>query len=218
MTQNKQSSGLAKNLKVREVYGSARNVAALGSPVEHMYDAPVRYYYYPAWRSQILELCAFFALCWLAIRGSQLLPWLVVPGKLFNIGETTVYLYLPLLSLLPGFMLGKILFFLYNSKYIIDERGVEAQVGLVSLSLRQPRVRYEDIRGVEPVQRLHERFLGIGMVLIGSAAQQDVEIRMIGIPNPRSIQLLIQGERDRRMRYMQKGGGANEKEEYLIGD
>ena len=184
-----------------------------------MQDAPLRYYFFPAWRSQLLELFALAILSWLCIWGShyEYLRFTVVPGELFRIGDTAIYLYLPLLSLLPGFLLTKILFFVYNSKYIIDERGVEAQVGLVSLSLRQPRVRYEDIRGVEPVQNILERLLGIGTVLIGSAAQQDVEIVMTGIPNPRGIQLLIQGERDRRTRYLQRAS-AEEKEEFLIGD
>lgn len=189
-------------IPVVEVYGSPQNIARLGSPTETMELAGsrVRYYFYPTWRSQWLELFAYFVLCVLAIWGSNAFDWTIITGELFSIGGTTFYLHLPLLTLLPGFMIGKVLIYIYDSKYIIDDHGVEAHVGLVSLSLRQPRLRYEDIRGVEPNQTIVERLLGIGSVLIGSAMTQDVEIVMEGIANPRAVQLLIGGERDRRLK------------------
>ena len=104
---------------------------------------------------------------------------------------------------------------MYDSKYIIDERGVEAQMGLVSLNLRQPRLRYEDIRGVEPTQTIFERLLGIGSVLIGSAMTKDIEIAMRGVANPRAIQLLIGGERDkRRLELKARGAVAYDEDEW----
>ena len=157
----------------------------------------VRYIFYPTWRSQFIYLCAFFAFSLIAIWASTMIPLTVIQGKLFSIGGTVYYLSLPLLALIPGTILGKILLNIYDAKYIIDERGVEAQVGLVSLSLRQPRLRWEDIRGVEPNQTIWERILGIGTVLVGSAMTNEVEISMEGVANPRAIQLLIGGERDR---------------------
>lgn len=184
---------------VREVYGSAQNIEKVGSPIENRNRAPIRYYFYPTWRSQLFPLIGFGILCIIAVVGSRYLSWTIIAGELVTIGEKTYYLHLPLLALLPGFFLGKILIYIYDSKYIIDERGVEAQVGLVSLNLRQPRLRYEDIRGVEPNQTILERILGIGSVLIGSAMTQDVEIVMEGVANPRAIQLLLQGERDKRL-------------------
>lgn len=192
-----------------EVYGSPENIAKNGSPVENAEHMPLRYYFYPTWRSQLFPLFGFFCLSLLSIWGSrsEYLSWTVIPGELFSWGDSTIWLHLPLLSLLPGFLLGKVLIYIYDSKYIIDERGVEAQVGLVSLNLRQPRLRYEDIRGVEPNQTLLERILGIGSVLIGSAMTQDVEIVMEGVANPRAIQLLLQGERDKRLRSLQGSSG-----------
>ena len=196
--------GFGDELPVTEIYGSTANIAKHGSPTDRSNYSPVRYYFYPTWRSQLFPLIGYFFLCILAIKGSHYLPWSVIAGKLFTVGDTIYYLHLPLLVLLPGFILGKILIYIYDSKYIIDERGVEAQIGLVSLSLRQPRLRYEDIRGVEPNQTILERVLGIGSVLIGSAMTQDVEIVMEGVANPRAIQLLIGGERDRRLALLTK--------------
>ena len=193
---------------VREVYGSPENIEKLGGPTEHGGSGPIRYYFYPTWRSQFLNLIGFFVLSIIAIVVSRYVPILVVAGSLFSIGDTTIYLYLPVLVLIPGAMLGKVLIHIYDAKYIIDERGVEAQVGLVSLNLRQPRLRWEDIRGVEPNQTLWERILGIGTVFVGSAMTQDVEIAMAGVANPRAIQLLIGGERDRRLSELRQQGNA----------
>ena len=112
----------------------------------------------------------------------------------------------------------KILIHIYDAKFIIDEHGVEAQIGLVSLNLRQPRLRWEDIRGVEPNQTIWERILGIGTVLVGSAMTQEVEVQMSGVANPRAIQLLIGGERDRRLRELQQAGHGVKQVVGVLGD
>lgn len=198
-----QEPNLYDGLPIKEVYGSPANLEKVGSPAEHT-DVHIRYYFYPTWRSRILQLIGLALTSVFAIYVSEFFPLTVIKGKLFSIGDTVVYLHLPLVVLLPGIVLGKILIYMYDAKYIIDERGVEAQIGLVSLSLRQPRLRYEDIRGVEPIQTLLERLLGIGGVLIGSAMTQDVEIVMEGVANPRGIQLLIGTERDKRLTEMKQ--------------
>ena len=168
-------------------------------------QTPLRYYFYPTWRSQFWNLIVFFLLIALTIALSEYVPQLILKGPLFTLGSRTYYLYLPIAILLPFFVLGKILIKMYDAKYIIDDEGVEAQVGLVSFNFRQPRLRWEDIRGVEPNQTLWERFLGIGKVLIGSAMKEDVEIVMDGVANPRAIQLLLDGERKKRLEELKTG-------------
>jgi len=190
---------------VKEVFCNIKNLEKMGSPSERD-DIHIRYYFYPTWRSQLFPLIGFLITCILCVWISIKVPSTVIKGPLFPLFGSTLFLHLPLLVLIPGLVLGKILIYMYDSKYIIDERGVEAQIGLVSLSLRQPRLRYEDIRGVEPVQTLFERILGIGGVLVGSAMTQDVEIVMEGVDSPRAIQLLIGGERDKTMKALQQQG------------
>jgi len=192
---------------IKEVEGSLETMELHGSPSQCK-DYAVRYYFYPTWRSQLFPLLGFLGTSIACISLSRILSVTVIKGPLFTLFGYALDLHLPLLILLPGFVLGRILIYMYDSKYIVDERGVEAQIGLVSLSLRQPRLRFEDIRGVEPVQTLWERILGIGGVLIGSAMTQDVEIVMEGVDNPRAIQLLIGGERDRMMASAQGGEAA----------
>lgn len=197
----------SKDAPVREIFGSPKNIEQHGAPTRpQSSETPIRYYFFPTWRSQFLNLLAFAGLCVLGIIGSRAIPHTVMAGSLFSLGDTTYYLHLPLLCLPAGAMLVRILIHMYDAKYIIDQHGVEAQIGLVSLNLRQPRLRWEDIRGVEPNQTIWERILGIGTVLVGSAMTQDVEVVMSGVANPRAIQLLIGGERDRRLRELQHTG------------
>ena len=80
-----------------------------------------------------------------------------------------------------------------------DPRGIEAKVGLLSLNLRQPRLRFEDIRGVEPSQTIVERVLGIGDILVGSAMSDEVEIVMTGVPSPREVQNFLTNEIEKRI-------------------
>lgn len=198
-----QDSQSGKAKRVREIYGSVDNIARLGSPVDRSSSggSHIRYYFYPTWRSQLFLILGYFCLCIAVVWVCRLFPQVtIVKGRLLSYGSHQLDLFLPWPIFFPGFVLGKVLLYIYNSKYIIDERGVEAQIGLVSLNLRQPRLRYEDIRGIEPQQTLWERILGIGSVLIGSAMTQDVEIVMTGVSNPRAIQLLISGERDKRLK------------------
>lgn len=186
-----------------EVCGSTANIAKYGSPIGSAEHQRLRYYFFPTWRSQLLNLGSFFVLSALCVICSRYFPLLVVSGKLFTWGEDVYMLHFPILILVPAYILGRILFAIYDAKYIIDESGVEAQVGLLSLNLRQPRLRWEDIRGSEPQQTLWERILGIGRVLIGSAMTDGVEIEMRGVTSPKAIQLLIQGERERRLKSLQ---------------
>jgi hypothetical protein len=205
---------------VREIFGSPKNIQAHGAPsrTTGANDGPIRYYFFPTWRSQCLNLLAFFALCLVGIVGSRAIPHTVMAGSLFSFGDTSYFLHLPLLCLPAGAMLVRILIHIYDAKYIIDEHGVEAQIGLVSLNLRQPRLRWEDIRGVEPNQTIWERILGIGTVLVGSAMTQEVEVVMSGVANPRAIQLLIGGERDKRLKELQSQGHGLRQAIGVLGD
>lgn len=195
---------------IDEVFGSNDSIATakgLGAEVEGEDDPeePIRYYFFPTWRSQFFNILYFFITAVAAIYLSrEFSSWFIIPGELFKTDSTRYMLHLPFLVLVPGFFLGKILINIYNAKYIIDETGLEAQVGLVSLSLRQPRLRWEDIRGVEPKQNIWERMLGIGTVAIGSAMTNEAEVIMEGVANPRAIQLLINAEQTKRLQELKQ--------------
>ena len=118
---------------------------------------------------------------------------------------------------MPGFFLIKILISIYDAKFVIDEAGIEAQVGKMSLNFSQPRIRWEDIRGVKPEQTIWERVLDIGTVSVGSAMTQETEIVMKGVASPRSIQLLIEEERAKRHAEMKQSAGGL-RQEYMHRD
>jgi hypothetical protein len=132
--------------------------------------------------------------------------YFILPGKLFSTESTEYVLYLPLLIFVPAFFLVKVLINIYNSVYCFDNSGIEAHIGLVSFNLRQPRLRWEDIRGVEPSQNIWERMLSIGTVKVGSAMSQETEIIMTGVSSPREIQELINSERAKRLKELKQSG------------
>ena len=170
-------------------------------------DLPVRYYFYPTWRSKLGSLILFSILSFMAIGLSNEFTSMVVRGELFTIGSTRFVMSMPILMFVPGYVLARVLLYIYNARYIITERGTEAQIGLVALRLRQMHLKYEDIRGVRAVQSILDRILNIGDVEIGSAMTETVEITMVGVDNPRAVQILICNERDKRLKNLSSSIG-----------
>lgn len=150
------------------------------------------------WRSEIGRLMFFCILCVASVILSEKFPGSIITGELISIGDTTSYLSLPLFSLLPFAALVDIIVRIYNVRYTVDTRGVQARVGILSLRQRIIRVRYEDIRSVETDQTILERMFGIGRIEIATAATGDIEIEFLGIAAPSEVREMIQNERDRR--------------------
>ena len=193
-TAGQKGSGWDDELPRLDVLGTRRNMSRFGPPSINA-DYNLRYVFYHTWRGQFVQIVEFVLLSILAVYVSQF-PYMVIPGEIISISSVSIYLYFPFWILLPAFTVLRILYSMYNVKFTIDHRGVQAQVGLVSLSLRQPLLRWEDIRGVEPVQTLWERLLGIGTIEIGSAMTDHPEVEMHRVSHPHAIISLINRERD----------------------
>lgn len=208
-----------ENYPIEDVFGDAPVVKdSHGNRVESLEDGEIRYYFFPCWRSQFLNLIGFFITSIGAVWVSQeLAKYVVITGELFSTSSTQYVLNLPILALVPGFFLVKVLINIYDAKYIIDDAGIEAQIGKMSLNFSQPRIRWEDIRGVKPEQTIWERILDIGTVSVGSAMTQETEIVMKGVASPRSIQLLIEHERAKRHAEMKQMGNSS-RQEYMQRD
>lgn len=152
------------------------------------------------WRSEISGLAVYFLLAFASIYLSPRMPVTVIDGKLFSIGSATWHLKLPLLFLLPTVALFSCIYRIYNVRYSIDPKGIEARVGILSLTQTTTRVRFEDVRGVEIDQTVLERILDIGSVQVSTAATYTVEVIMDGVAAPKEVQDMIQSERDRRQK------------------
>lgn len=150
------------------------------------------------WRSEVERMAIFFVLCIAAIFLSNYFPASIIRGELLTIGDTRADLNLPLFALMPLVALGDLIARVYDVRYTLDSRGIEAREGIISLSQRIIRLRYEDVRMVEFDQSLLERFLDVGDLQVGTAASSEVEMEMKGVSAPREIQQMIQNERDRR--------------------
>ena len=97
---------------------------------------------------------------------------------------------------------------IYNVRYIIDSRGLEAQVGILSPKrYYQRRIFFSDIRSAESEQTVVERFLNVGAVEIGTAGTSGVEIVFQGVSAPQELRGMIQRERDRSLRAQESPAG-----------
>jgi uncharacterized membrane protein YdbT with pleckstrin-like domain len=150
------------------------------------------------WRSEIERLSILAILCVAAIALSHYFPKSIISGELISFGDTQLFLNLPLFALMPVVALGDVVARVYNVCYTLDSQGIEAREGIISLSQRIVRLRYEDVRMVEFDQSLIERFLDVGNVQVGTAASSEVELDMAGVAAPREVQQMIQNERDKR--------------------
>lgn len=152
------------------------------------------------WRSEISGVITYLLLCVGSIAVSHFVPGSVIHGELFSWGSSRVVLSLPLAWLAPLSVLFYLLFRMYNVRFTVDHRGVEAILGVLSLNQRIIRIRYEDIRSIETEQTLIERALDVGDVEIGTAATAEIELALCGVGAPREIQEMLQAERDKRQR------------------
>ena len=152
------------------------------------------------WRSEIKGVCLFLFFSVLSVWLSSTFPGSIITGKLFSIGSTTLMLSLPLYWFIPFLTIMFTIVRIYNVRYVIDNRGIEAKTGILSMHQRITRVRYEDIRSIELEQTLLERMLDIGDVEISTAATGAVEIIFQGIAAPQEVQDMLQRERDSRQK------------------
>jgi len=151
-----------------------------------------------AWRSEISTAVAFILLCPVAYALTVYLPFTVITGPLIEIQGMVINLSLPLAIFIPAGVLFQGLYRIYNVRYLIDPRGLEARHGILSPNQMIVRIRFEDIRAMDVQQSVIDRLLDIGKMNISTAASSDVEIVMTGIGAPYYFRQVIQFERDKR--------------------
>lgn len=149
------------------------------------------------WRSEYPLIVAFLATSIGSVVASYFFPWLIVKGPLFSILGMKVVLHFPVQCVIPTILLGISLFRIYNVRYVLDGRGIEAYDWVLGPQ-RVTSIRYEDIRSIESEQSIIGRLLDFGDLEIGTAAQSSVEVIFFGIGAPQEVLQLIQRERDRR--------------------
>ena len=148
------------------------------------------------WRSEIGLVLLFFTLLAFTPYLSKLLPFSVIHGEIWRFEDgRKIYLNLPFFWLAPAFLLGVILIRIYDVKYTLFENHLEARYGIVSFKQKVVRIRYNDVRGIEIIQSLTDRLLGIGIVEISTAASGAVDVIMEGVPAPSKLQEYILAKR-----------------------
>lgn len=143
-------------------------------------------------------MVVFFILCIAAVLLSSYFPGSKIVGEIITIGDKRIMMTLPLFALMPLVAFGDLIARIYDVRFTLSADGIEARVGIVSLSQSVTRIRFEDIRLIEVDQSLLERLLDVGNVLIGTAATDSIEVYMEGMVAPGEIQRMVQAERDKR--------------------
>lgn len=156
------------------------------------------------WRSEIKMVALFFFFSFLCVLISRSWTWSVLSAPLFSIGSTTIWLSLPIFWFVPFITLMMAAVNIYNVRYSINSRGIEARIGILSFNQRVTTVRYEDIRSIEVEQTILDRMLDIGRVEISTAATGTIEIIFSGIAVPEEVHDMLQRERDSRLKVKQK--------------
>jgi uncharacterized membrane protein YdbT with pleckstrin-like domain len=152
------------------------------------------------WRSEIITLCIAFALSLLSIFLSNTFPSTVMKGVLLPMGNHSLVLHLPLFWFMPAITFFSAMYNIYNVRYTISSKGVEAEIGILALQRRVTRLWFEDIRSFQTNQNLLERLLGVGNLEIGTAATGTVEVTLRGIAAPDEVQEMLQRERNIRQK------------------
>ncbi|MGH8013870.1 MAG: PH domain-containing protein [Candidatus Binataceae bacterium] len=78
-----------------------------------------------------------------------------------------------------------------TSERLIERRGV--------LSTRRRELELADVRSVEVDRRFLQRMLGLGDVIVASAASADFIIRLLDIPDPERIAEILRQARTKRL-------------------
>jgi len=170
------------------------------------------------WRSEVPRLIVLALLAVASVVLSQLFPWSVLTAPIGSIGGYQVSLSLPLFWLLPLMGFFEVAFRIYNVRYLIDARGIEARIGILSLNQSITRIRFEDIRSIETHQTLLERILNVGLIEMGTAASAGVELVFRGVARPKEVQDMLQRERDVRVRLNRSDPAENIEQDSYIGN
>lgn len=110
-------------------------------------------------------------------------------GRLF---DHALSLPIPLFALPPIVMIVCAIHRLYNCRYVISHDHVLAVAGLLSMSMKDTRIDYENVRGIEIVRSLSQRIFDVGDLKVGSSMQDQIEIEMRGIRQPNKYRELIE--------------------------
>lgn len=151
-----------------------------------------------SWRSESISLLLVVILGFFSNQLSTLVPFMSMKIELFNAFGETTYLMVSPIWLIPIGIFLKVVIARYDVRYVLDEKGIEARVGIMSVTQRVNRIRYEDIRGVNSKQTVLGRILNYGTVEIDTPATEGVEIIMKGVASPAMIKEVVLNEQNVR--------------------
>lgn len=105
--------------------------------------------------------------------------------------------YVPLLVLVSCLLFGLVLLARRATNWSVTSERLIQREGI--FSTRRREVELADIRSVEVSQRFSQKLLGLGDVVVASAASADYLIRLLDVSNPDAIADVLRKARLRRL-------------------
>lgn len=115
-----------------------------------------------------------------------------IPSSVQEVSLFSLTFSVPFFALMPAVGFFYVLNRMWNARYEIHEGYVCACEGIVSLTMRDVRIDYENVRGIEIDRNLYQRLAQLGDLKIGSSMHGDVELVMHGIRYPERYREIIE--------------------------
>lgn len=96
------------------------------------------------------------------------------------------------LAVIPALFLIEIARRRYDDLYTFSDQRVQQFHGRLSLKLLVPTIKYIDIRSIEIHQSIWGRILNYGDISLGTAAQAEVELELLGVVSPIELSQIIE--------------------------
>ena len=136
---------------------------------------------------EVPKILAFLGSILLMIYLSTFMPSTLYPIRTFGIT-----LNLPLFVIITVATFLWIVHSLYDSKFVLSYNNVQSIRGLLSLEKTSTQISYANIAGVDIEKTVWQRLCGIGVLKIGSAGTDNLEVQMHGISSPRHYKDIIE--------------------------
>ena len=98
--------------------------------------------------------------------------------------DSTLPVTISLFGIIPLILLAVVAHRLWNFRYVIGQDYVRTIEGLLSISKKDMRLEFHNIRGVEIDRSLYGRIVNIGDLLVGSSMHAEIELQLRGLRDP----------------------------------
>lgn len=148
------------------------------------------------WLQIVLVILSLLAISMLAYT----LPKTLIKISLGSIFGLKLGLVIPILILVPIFMVLRSVYSVFNTRYVLGMTSIIKIEGVLSPSSSSTELYYSNVRAMKIQRGMIQRMLGVGNLIIGDLFAGDADIVMEGVSNPVQYKGIV----ERRLRMLEK--------------